>query len=115
MPRLQRYFTLVIAQHLERERYPRIGRALAPQDRLVFDREVPSLREGYAQFIGWFVTALLVTPVSNDGVTKLSPFTHETRRLSDDHEDGVQAVRRRADAIDANLKFRNVQKQTLSH
>ena len=36
-----------------------------------------------------------------DAVAKLSPFTHETRRLSDGHVDGVAAVRHRADAVDA--------------
>ena len=36
--------------------------------------------------------------MSNDGVAKLSPFTHETCRLSDDHEEGVEAVRHRNDA-----------------
>ena len=39
----------------------------------------------------------------------------ETRRLSDGRSDGVAVAGRRVDAIDANLKFRNVQKQTLSH
>ena len=33
--------------------------------------------------------------MSNDGVAKLSPFTHETWRLSDDHGEGVEAVRHR--------------------
>ena len=40
-----------------------------------------------------------------DTVAKLSPFTHETRRRSDGHVDGVEAVWRRVDAIDAKLKF----------
>ena len=34
-------------------------------------------------------------------VAKPSPCTHETRRLSDDHEEGIEAVRRRDDAVDA--------------
>ena len=36
-----------------------------------------------------------------DTVGKLSPFTHETRRLSDGHVEGVDAVRHRDDAVDA--------------
>ena len=36
-----------------------------------------------------------------DTVAKLSPFTHETRRLSEGRVEGVEAVRHRADAIDA--------------
>ena len=39
--------------------------------------------------------------MSNDGVAKLSPFTHETCRLSDGHIEGVEAVRHRDDAVDA--------------
>ena len=46
-----------------------------------------------------------------DTVAKLSPFTHETRRLSDGHVDGVAVAWRRADAIDATLKFGNVRKR----
>ena len=46
--------------------------------------------------------------------SRLSPFTRETRRRSDGHGDGVTVAWRRVDAIDANLKFGNVQKQTLS-
>ena len=38
--------------------------------------------------------------MSNDGVTKLSPFTHETCRHSDGHVEGVEAVRHRDDAVD---------------
>ena len=38
----------------------------------------------------------------------------EVRRLSEDHVDGVARAWRRADAIDANLKFRKPQKQTPS-
>ena len=49
-----------------------------------------------------------------DTVAKLSPFTHETRRLSDGRIDGVEAARSHGDAVDANLKFGNVRKQTLS-
>ena len=40
-------------------------------------------------------------PVSNDGVVQLSPFTHETCRLSDDRGEGIAAVRHRDDAVDA--------------
>ena len=39
--------------------------------------------------------------VGTDAVAKLSPFTHETRRLSCGHVDGVAAARPREDAIDA--------------
>ena len=39
----------------------------------------------------------------NDGVAKLSPFTHEARRLSDDHGEGITAVRHRDDAVDADM------------
>ena len=53
-------------------------------------------------------------PVSNDSVTKLSQRPHETRRLSHGPVDGVVAAWHRIDAIDANLKFRKLQKQTLS-
>jgi hypothetical protein len=31
-------------------------------------------------------------PVSNDGVARLSPFVHETRRPSDGRVDGVEAA-----------------------
>ena len=41
--------------------------------------------------------------------------THKTCGPSDGHVDGVEAVRHRGDAVDANLKFRKLQKQTLSH
>ena len=44
--------------------------------------------------------------MSNDGVAKLSPFTHETRRLSCDHEDGVDAVRHRVDAVAATASVK---------
>ena len=37
-----------------------------------------------------------------------------TRRLSHGHVDGVAVTRDHEDAIDANLKFRKPQKQTLS-
>ena len=43
--------------------------------------------------------------MSNDGVAKLSSFTHETCRLSDGHVEGVEAVRSHEDAIDAKLKL----------
>ena len=39
--------------------------------------------------------------MSNDGVAKLSLFTHETCRLPDGHVEGVEAVRQRDDAVDA--------------
>ena len=51
----------------------------------------------------------------NDVVTKPLLYIHETRRRSDGHVDGVTVASRRVDAIDANLKFGNVQKRTLSH
>ena len=41
-------------------------------------------------------------------VAKLPRIPHETRRLSDDHEEGIEAVWHRADAIDA--KLRNLRK-----
>ena len=41
-------------------------------------------------------------------------YSHATRRLSDDHDDGVAATWHRADAIFPKLKFRKLQKQTLS-
>ena len=53
-------------------------------------------------------------PAWNDAVTKLSLYIHETRRLSDGHDDGVEAMWSHEDAIDATLKFGNVRKQTLS-
>ena len=40
-----------------------------------------------------------------DTVTKLPWLSHETRRRSDGHVDGVTVASRRIDAIDANLKF----------
>jgi hypothetical protein len=40
-------------------------------------------------------------PVSNDSVAKPSACTHETHRLSDDHDEGIEAVRHRDDAVDA--------------
>ena len=40
----------------------------------------------------------------NDGVAKLSPFTHEARRLSDDHGEGITAARHRDDAVDAAVR-----------
>ena len=46
----------------------------------------------------------------NDVVTKPLLYIHETRRRSDGHVDGVTVASRRVDAIDANLKFRKVQK-----
>ena len=52
--------------------------------------------------------------MSNDGVAKLSPFTHETCRLSDGHVEGVEAVRHRNDAIDAT-EVRKSSEITLSH
>ena len=53
--------------------------------------------------------------VSNDGVTKLSPFTHGTCRLSNGHVDGVEAVRHRDDdAVDAT-EVRKSSEITLSH
>ena len=45
--------------------------------------------------------AQLVGLRCTDTVAKLSPFTHETRRLSWDCGDGVEAVRHRDDAVDA--------------
>ena len=54
------------------------------------------------------------TPASTDGVATRSRLPRETRRLSDRHVDGVAWAWRRADAIDANLKFRKGQKQTPS-
>ena len=53
-------------------------------------------------------------PVWNDSVAKPPRLSHATRRRSDDHDDGVAATWHRTDAIDANLKFRKPQKQTLS-
>jgi len=44
----------------------------------------------------------------------LSPFTHEARRLSDGHVDGVAWAWRRADAIDANFNFGKRSEKTLS-
>ena len=41
--------------------------------------------------------------------------SREMRGLSCGRVDGVTMTRSRFDAIDANLKFRKVQKQTLSH
>jgi len=46
-------------------------------------------------------------PVLIDTVAKLPLLVHETRRLSDGHVDGVAVAWRRADAVDANLKFGN--------
>ena len=51
------------------------------------------------------------TPASTDGVAKLR---HETRGLSDDHDDGVAAARHRVDAIFTKLKFGNVRKDAES-
>ena len=52
--------------------------------------------------------------MSTDGVATRPQLPHETRRLSHGHLDGVTVAYRRADAIDAKLKFRKHQKQTLS-
>ena len=41
--------------------------------------------------------------------------SREARRRSDDHDDGVAAAWLHENAIDANLTFGKVQKQTLSH
>ena len=49
-----------------------------------------------------------------DTVAKLPLYIHATRRGSNGHVDGVAVAPRRVDAIDANLKFRKGQKQTLS-
>ena len=49
-----------------------------------------------------------------DTVAKLPRLPHETRGRSDGHVDGVAVAWRRVDAIDANLKFGNVRKRTLS-
>ena len=49
-----------------------------------------------------------------DTITKLPWLSHTTRRRSDSLVDGAAVAWRRADAIDANLKFRKPQKQTLS-
>ena len=48
-----------------------------------------------------------------DAVATLSPFTRETRRLSDGHVDGVEATWSREDAIFTKLKFGKVRKRTL--
>ena len=40
-------------------------------------------------------------PARNDRVAKPSPGTREARRLSDDHEEGIDAMRHRDDAVDA--------------
>ena len=47
-------------------------------------------------------------------IAKRSPFTREARRLSCDHDDAIEAVRHRADAIFPKLKFGNGRKRTLS-
>ena len=48
-------------------------------------------------------------------VTTRPRLPRATWRRSQSHVDGVTVAWRRADAIDANLKFGNGQKQTLSH
>ena len=58
---------------------------------------------------------LTLTCVRYDTVAKLLLHIHETRILSHGHVDGVEATWHRVDAIDATLKFRKLQKQTLSH
>ena len=40
-------------------------------------------------------------PARNDRVAKPSPGTREARRLSDDHEEGIDAMRHRDNAVDA--------------
>ena len=63
----------------------------------------------------------MISAFSNFSSTKPAPvwdgrqFTRETRGLSHGPVDGVVAAWHRIDAIDANLKFRKLQKQTLSH
>jgi hypothetical protein len=52
--------------------------------------------------------------VSNDSVATRPRLPRETRGLSDGHVDGVEATRLHEDAVDANLKFRKVRKQTPS-
>ena len=52
--------------------------------------------------------------MSNDGVATRPRLPRATHRLSHSHIDGVAVASCRADAIDANLKFRKLQKQTLS-
>ena len=49
----------------------------------------------------------------DDRVAKLPPSTHEARRRSDDHEDGVAVASRRVDAIFMILKFGTGRKRTL--
>ena len=62
----------------------------------------------------------MISAFSNFSSTKPAPvwdgrqFTRETRGLSHGPVDGVVAAWHRIDAIDANLKFRKLQKQTLS-
>ena len=63
----------------------------------------PSLREGCSK-----------TSASATTCVERRRRDTETRRLSHSHTDGAAAAWRRADAIDANLKFRKPQKQTLS-
>ena len=56
----------------------------------------------------------MALPAWIDTVAKPRLFVRETRGLSCGRVDAVEAVRYRADAIDANLKFRKLEKQTLS-
>jgi hypothetical protein len=46
-----------------------------------------------------------------DTVAELPRRSRETRRLSDGHVEGAAVAWRRADAIDAKLKFGNVRKR----
>ena len=51
-----------------------------------------------------FVVLVLQSRVGlrgTDTVAKLSPLTRATRRLSDGHVEGIEAVRHRDDAVDA--------------
>jgi len=50
-------------------------------------------------------------PAWNDSVATRPRLPHETRRLSHGRVDGVAVAWRRADAIDATLKFGNVRKR----
>ena len=53
-------------------------------------------------------------PASTDGVATRPRLPRAARGLSHSHTDGVSAAWLHEDAIDANLKFRKLQKQTLS-
>ena len=62
----------------------------------------------------WHSTMSAPPPWPATPPTWVERHRHETRRLSDDHEDAIEATRQRVDAIFPKLKFGKRKKRTLS-